>query len=129
MVSPSVIGVGDYSQSQADLDSVNRVLPGVSLNLAPLVESAIIEYTIPPGYRWRSLGGSLGGNGVGRFQIWKDGALVDIKRSSYFQRTVNFPSGLQFFAGEVLRVIVRNDSIVEEANDYEAFLYFREELI
>lgn len=129
MVSPIVNGSADYSQSEADTSACNRILSGFSFDLLPLAESIILEYTVPVGVRLRSLGATLGGTGQGRFQLWRGPAILDMDRTSYDRRKGSFQAGLEFFGGDILRVVVRNDTIVSEANDYEVFMYFREELV
>lgn len=129
MVSPFVNGSADYSQSDADTSACNRIISGFSFDLPPLSEATILEYTVPVGVRLRALGASLGGTGQARFQLWKGATILDVDRTSYDRRKGAFQGGLEFFSGDVLRVVVRNDTIVAATNDYEAFMYFREDLV
>ncbi len=128
MVSPFVSGAADFFQTEAQTSTINYPLSSAVLNVLPAIEQTLLTFEVPAMRSYTLKEGCATGNGLGRFQLWRDGVLLFQGRTSYFERAVSFPTGLVFSSGQILQIKVCNATISGEINDYEAFLFMREEL-
>lgn len=129
MVSPFVGGSGKSESSASnskEFPAANRMISGFSFSILPLSEEQIFSYTVAPGKNSRIIGVSFSGNGPGRFRLEKNGTILFICRTSYFQRNVSFDLPLIMQESDVLQSFVKNDTITQDSNDYEAFLFVME---
>lgn len=133
MVSPSMIGFADYfesaSEQELDASAANLISVGNVSDVLPAIEQIVLNYVVPNGKKAALIDSKLTGNGVGRFSLYKNGSIVEISRTSYFTRDVKFSSSHRLASGDTLQVKVKNDSIQGEKNDYEVFLYLKEDVL
>lgn len=129
MVTPVVFALADFYQSETDASAINARISGVASGVLPAIEAVLINVSVPNGHRYRILGASCGGNGVGCFRLYKNDAIIEQKRTSYIVRQVSLQDGLLFSSGDELKLSVINETIVGENNDYQAFIFLRDDII
>lgn len=68
----------------------------------------------------------LTGNGYGCFSLYVDNVKIASLRNSYFERDVFYSTPFLLRGGQNLKIAVKNETINDETNTYECFVFYNE---
>jgi hypothetical protein len=110
---------------------INKRLFGESLTLAFAGQSTLITYTVPEAISFYLLSGYGTSDTFGLFEIYIDGVKYLSKRNSWNDRNAPlfFDAPIKLLTGQILTVVVKNESVRELAGNFEAFIFGAEEIV
>jgi hypothetical protein len=118
---------GSLPVSSSD-DIPTKIENGIVVNVLPAVDTILKTYTVPIGKKATILSSCFSGSGYGTFTLKYDGVNIGQTEINYFRRVSFWTQKLNLVAGESLSVYVKNNSPhLKESNDFEVWIYIREE--
>lgn len=129
MVSPITSASADFFQSSSDTSRPSNFLYGASIEISANVSEEIISSQVPVGVNWVILGVFFSGTGWGRCDILSGSRRLPVMRTSHSAPSASWTIPVIISASENLRLTVTNETIVGGDNTYEAWIFYREEVI